>query len=170
MNWLYHFSSIAPILAQLVVEIDVLMITYLSIYYYCQSECSGFRTKRPGWLPWLWSFITSVLLMIRLLSLKMTLIYLRSFLIILPLSAPQNSFPSPSQSVFPPTDQTPAAVSPKITAKDSNYTDPIRLQSNQPRRTDSFDDVSINKKLIYYINLCISFTKYIFVRTNSVEM
>lgn len=60
-------------------------------------------------------------------------------------SAAQNSFPSPSQSVFPPTDHTPAAVSPKITKspKDSNYTDPIRLQSNQPPRHDSFDDVSI---------------------------
>lgn len=56
--------------------------------------------------------------------------------------APQNSFPSPSQSIFPPTDRTPAAVSPKITQKDSNYTDPIRLQSNQPPRHDSFDDVS----------------------------
>jgi len=59
-----------------------------------------------------------------------------------PSPAAQNSFPSPSQSVFPPTDHTPAAVSPKITKspKDSNYTDPIRLQSNQPPRHDSFDD------------------------------
>lgn len=57
-----------------------------------------------------------------------------------PSTAIQNSFPSPSQSVFPPTDQTPVAVSPKVTSKDSNYTDPIRLQSNQPPRHDSFDD------------------------------
>ena len=75
-------------------------------------------------------------------------IYFRSFSFldeIILFSAPQNSFPSPSQSVFPPPDQTPAAVSPKITAKDSNYTDPIRLQSNLPPRHDSFDDVSTDK-------------------------
>ena len=71
----------------------------------------------------------------------------------IPFSAPQNSFPSPSQSVFPPSDQIPAAQSPKITPKDSNYTDPIRLQSNQPPRHDSFDDVSkqINNNLLLFL-------------------